>query len=71
MRSFRLLARLSTKSKVTIPKSLTASDHLLPRHIGPNAEETKEMLKFVEASSLDDLMKQTISAKIVDTNSLS
>ena len=71
MRSFNLLRRFCTKkSVVSIPKALCASDHLLPRHIGPNQAETEEMLKFVEASSINDLMKQTISQKIVDVNSL-
>lgn len=71
MRSFKLITKFCTRnSPVTIPAVLAPSDNLLPRHIGPSPEETREMLRFVEAASLEDLMKQTISNKIVDTKSL-
>jgi glycine cleavage system pyridoxal-binding protein P len=42
----------------------------LPRHIGPSENETKEMLKVVKASSLEDLIKQAIPDNIVDPKAL-
>ncbi len=40
------------------------------RHIGPSEAEMSEMLEFVGAESLDDLMKQTVPSKIRLTESL-
>jgi glycine dehydrogenase len=34
------------------------------RHIGPNAQQVEEMLKVINASSVDDLIDQTIPANI-------
>lgn len=35
-------------------------DSFIPRHIGPNDKELKEMCEFCGVSSLDELMEQTI-----------
>ena len=39
-------------------------DKFVSRHIGPNEEEIKQMLKVVNANSLDNLMNETIPEKI-------
>ncbi|WP_269617978.1 aminomethyl-transferring glycine dehydrogenase [Zhongshania sp. BJYM1] len=49
-------------------KNLTAlsqSDDFLIRHIGPNESQTAAMLHTVGASSLDDLIRQTVPASIL------
>ena len=43
---------------------LTPTDIFEPRHIGPNEAETKEMLKTIGVSSLDELIDQTVPAHI-------
>ena len=44
--------------------SFSITDRFRNRHIGPNAEEAKEMLKVIGADSLDTLVAQTIPASI-------
>ena len=39
-------------------------DRFADRHIGPNQEDTKEMLKTIGASSLDQLIDETVPATI-------
>ncbi len=39
-------------------------DRFIDRHIGPNAEDTNEMLKVIEIDSLDELIEKTIPARI-------
>ncbi|MCB0736916.1 MAG: aminomethyl-transferring glycine dehydrogenase [Bacteroidetes bacterium] len=39
-------------------------EHFQNRHIGPNANETAEMLKTLELNSLDELIEQTVPANI-------
>ena len=36
------------------------SNEFIPRHIGPNEQETKQMLKTIGVSSLDELVNQTV-----------
>ncbi|WJG10239.1 aminomethyl-transferring glycine dehydrogenase [Aliiglaciecola sp. LCG003] len=43
---------------------LEQSEDFIRRHIGPSDAEMSEMLEFVGAESLDDLMKQTVPAGI-------
>jgi glycine dehydrogenase len=43
---------------------LAQADTFPPRHIGPNEEEVREMLRVVGAASLDELIDQTIPADI-------
>src|SRR5689334_15536623 len=38
--------------------------NFVPRHIGPNAAETAEMLKVLGASSLDDFIDKVVPKKI-------
>ncbi|HOX81894.1 MAG TPA: aminomethyl-transferring glycine dehydrogenase [Chryseolinea sp.] len=40
------------------------SEKFETRHIGPNAQQTEEMLKVVKAKSIDELIEQTIPASI-------
>ena len=47
-----------------MPVSLEHPDRFATRHIGPDADETKQMLRAVGASSLDELIDQTIPASI-------
>jgi glycine dehydrogenase len=47
-----------------MPVSLEHPDRFAARHIGPDETETADMLKVVGASSLDDLIDQTIPAAI-------
>ncbi len=44
--------------------NLNPTDIFEPRHIGPNEEETREMLKTIGVSSLDELIEQTVPANI-------
>jgi glycine dehydrogenase len=39
-------------------------DRFVNRHLGPRANEIKEMLEFVGASSMDELMEQTVPSNI-------
>ncbi len=48
-----------------IPSVLKASDFMLNRHVGPNAEEESKMLSVMGLSSLDQLVEQTIPASIL------
>lgn len=41
-----------------------AHDRFVNRHLGPRANEIKEMLEFVGVSSLDELIEQTIPSNI-------
>ncbi len=43
---------------------LNPSDTFVRRHIGPNAEDIKSMLKTIGCDSLDDLVDQTVPAAI-------
>src|ERR1022692_2075300 len=43
---------------------LHRSDYFQDRHIGPNAEDTQKMLEIIGASSLDQLIEETIPASI-------
>src|SRR5215204_4601144 len=40
------------------------STEFIRRHIGPNKEETKQMLKTIGASSLEELIKKTVPSAI-------
>src|SRR6476661_7730435 len=53
---------MSTK-RATLAE-LEPEANFVPRHIGPNATETSEMLKFLGASSLDDFIGRVIPQKI-------
>ncbi len=44
--------------------NLLPSDTFEPRHIGPNHDETNEMLKTIGVSSLDELIDQTVPPHI-------
>ena len=44
--------------------NLRSTDHFVNRHIGPNAEQVKEMLNVIGVNSLDELIDQTIPANI-------
>ena len=46
------------------PSHLSPSDTFVRRHIGPTAEDVKSMLEVVGASSLDELMDQTLPPDI-------
>ncbi len=46
------------------------SSSFLRRHIGPNKTETKEMLKSIGVSSLDQLIKETIPSSILTDKKL-
>lgn len=46
------------------------SGEFIPRHIGPNEHDTKQMLKIVGVSSLDELVNQTVPAGIRMDHSL-
>ena len=39
-------------------------NEFIPRHIGPDAQETKEMLKAIGVASLDELIEKTVPASI-------
>jgi glycine dehydrogenase len=43
----------------------------IPRHIGPNASETAAMLKFLDASSLEEFIGKAVPAKIRSKRPLS
>src|SRR5579863_4625571 len=40
------------------------TDHFVNRHIGPDGEQTQEMLKAIGLNSLDELMDETVPAGI-------
>ncbi|MFZ6001263.1 MAG: glycine dehydrogenase (aminomethyl-transferring), partial [Bacteroidota bacterium] len=42
----------------------TYSEKFESRHIGPDAQQIEEMLKTVKASSVDELINQTVPANI-------
>ncbi|MCK9407825.1 MAG: aminomethyl-transferring glycine dehydrogenase [Bacteriovoracaceae bacterium] len=44
--------------------NISPTDIFEPRHIGPNEADTKEMLKTIGVSSLDELIDQTVPANI-------
>jgi glycine dehydrogenase len=44
--------------------NLRSTDHFVNRHIGPDKEQTAEMLRQIGVSSLDELIDQTIPANI-------
>ncbi len=46
------------------------SSNFSPRHIGPNQNETNEMLSEINASSLEQLIKETIPASILTNKKL-
>ncbi|MFQ5582835.1 MAG: aminomethyl-transferring glycine dehydrogenase [Calditrichia bacterium] len=50
---------------------LDFNDKFVNRHIGPNQEETKEMLKVIGVDSLDQLIDETIPADIRMSGALS
>ena len=43
---------------------LMRTDKFVERHIGPNEEEQKKMLAKINASSIDQLLEETIPASI-------
>jgi glycine dehydrogenase len=47
-----------------MPVSLEHPDHFADRHIGPSAEDVAEMLRTAGATSLDELIDQTIPRSI-------
>ncbi len=61
-----LIAKIVTFAHLKIKKNMNFSD----RHIGPNAQEQKEMLKAIGISSLDELIDQTVPAQIRLKNEL-
>ena len=44
--------------------NISPTDIFEPRHIGPNEEQTKEMLKTIDVFSLDELIDQTVPPQI-------
>ena len=40
------------------------SNEFIPRHIGPNEADTRQMLKKIGAESLDQLIRNTVPAAI-------
>ena len=46
------------------------SNEFIPRHIGPNEADTKEMLKKIGAGSLDELINNTVPPAIRMKDSL-
>lgn len=46
------------------------ANEFIPRHIGPNATDTKKMLKKIGAGSLDELINNTVPAAIRMNNTL-
>ena len=48
----------------TTPALLQPSDTFVRRHVGPNADEIKQMLAFLSVDSLDELIDQTVPAAI-------
>src|ERR1035437_1507304 len=46
------------------------SNEFATRHIGPNEEETKEMLEEIGIDSLDELIRKTIPAAILNNEEL-
>ena len=53
-----------TKQDPTVLDLLNPTDHFVDRHIGPRAAEIEAMLKAVQAASLEELIDQTVPAKI-------
>ena len=45
-------------------------DSFASRHIGPRDDEIKEMLNFINCSSLDDLIKKTVPQNILSSSNL-
>ena len=45
--------------------SLRSTDHFVDRHIGPSETDIQEMLQDIGASTLDELISQTIPATIL------
>src|SRR5438093_9725118 len=54
----------STEIKQATPSALAPTDTFVHRHIGPSDDEVKQMLETIGASSLDELIDQTIPASI-------
>lgn len=54
-------------SKMSLPNlsELEGSNEFTARHIGPNEQESNNMLAVVNAKSLDDLIEQTIPSNIL------
>ena len=48
----------------TTPALLQPSDTFVRRHVGPNADEIKQMLAFLSVDSLDELIDQTVPTAI-------
>ncbi|MBV8780985.1 MAG: aminomethyl-transferring glycine dehydrogenase [Phycisphaerae bacterium] len=56
---------LETNTLPTTPALLLQpSDTFVRRHVGPNADEIKQMLAFLGVDSLDELMDQTVPTSI-------
>jgi glycine dehydrogenase len=51
-------------SSVAMPRSFADVSPFVSRHIGPSADDVNEMLSVVGASSLDELLAQTLPAEI-------
>ncbi len=47
-------------------KKLSPEDHFISRHVGPNEDEIKLMLESLNLSSLNELVKKTIPALIIN-----
>src|SRR5688500_6635319 len=47
-----------------MPANLNFTDAFPPRHIGPDAEEIQQMLRFLGAPSLEALIDQTVPRAI-------
>ncbi|MCP3918384.1 MAG: aminomethyl-transferring glycine dehydrogenase [bacterium] len=63
IRLLRPLPRDATLTD-TIPAFLSPSDTFVHRHVGPDEHEVREMLSFVGAGSLDELIDDTLPADI-------
>src|SRR5438105_3860889 len=54
----------SASTDLSLEAILRPSDTFVRRHIGPNADEVKEMLRLLGLDSLDQLVDQTVPASI-------
>ena len=55
---------MSEQNNSPLLPSLTQSDDFISRHIGPSNDDVQQMLKSVEATSLADLIHQTVPSTI-------
>ena len=59
------LAAEATESSQPQLRNLLQADDFIRRHIGPNDEQIKDMLKELKLRDLNDLIKQTIPSAII------